>query len=203
MDRTKVLLKSSILVTEVQQVRDQGLISNRIIACVHKAIKKTMKEPIHPAGFTNLFVAVFLMLTVSCASVRDGSPDYRRKALSFAPPANKSSVYVCRPTRFAASGARFRVFLDFKEFGELANNCFLFAEVEPGMHSMKFEASAWLGKPYEFKTEPGKLYFFRVSPWHARPETMDEKEGFAAVRQFKLSGENAFEFEELRKAEKR
>lgn len=126
------------------------------------------------------------------------SPTFERKALSFTPEIGTASVYVYRPYSFAAGGSLFNISLDYKEFGNLTTSSYLFGNIVPGSHSIRAEhLGTNKSKPAKFKAAAGKLYFFKVTPgWGGVDiEQVEDSEGSKEIKNYSLSGDNAFEFE--------
>lgn len=147
--------------------------------------------------FIILAFTVNFFLT-GCASVPPASSAFERKALSFTPATGTASIYVYRPYNLLAGGSLFNISLDYKEFGNLETNTYLFGNIPPGSHVIRAEyADANQSKPVKFEAEAGKLYFFKVTPgWggiNIEPER--ENEGRNEVINYSLSGDNVFEFE--------
>lgn len=143
-----------------------------------------------------VFVTAACLLT-GCASVPTASPEFQQKALSFTPPPGMASVYVYRPYNFVGSAVAWSISLDFKEFGSLGLETYLFGNVDPGPHILKgFPFSG--AERTKFDAEAGKLYFFKVTPGMAGLDfdPVEEKEGREKVSNWTLSGDNVFEWED-------
>lgn len=139
-------------------------------------------------------------LLTGCASVPTASPEFQQKALSFTPPPGMASVYVYRPYNFVGSAVAWSISLDFREFGSLALETYLFGNVEPGQHILKplpFSGA----KRTQFDAQEGKLYFFKVTPGMAslNIDPVEESEGREKVSNYTLSGDNVFEWEDKTK----
>ena len=143
------------------------------------------------------FMIVTCVIMIGCASVPIASPDFEHKAMKFIPPPEMAAVYVYRPYNLIGSAVLFSVSIDYKDFGTVATDTYLFGTVKPGLHVIKTGG----GIPFavasiRFNADAGRLYFFKVSPgWtQIKIEQVDEKKGRDNLSNLKLSGDNAFEF---------
>jgi hypothetical protein len=148
-------------------------------------------------------------------TVPEGSAAMKQQALSFTPPAGKAGIYVIRPYQFNFEEAYdYRLFdyynanihigLDYQEFGSLQTNSYLFGLVPPGKHALGPSDIDLLDSrslSVQFTAEAGKNYYFTATgrgdliPRDLHITPISETNGQAYVRQFKLSGENRFEFQ--------
>lgn len=134
-----------------------------------------------------------------CASVPSASSSFEAKALSFTPPEGMASIYVYRPKEFLAAGTLIDVSLGEKRFGTLAAGTYLFGNVEPGRYVVRGRGIAQSRvKLIRLNAEAGRQYFFKIdsSFGGARLQAVDETEGRKAIKNYKLSGDNAFEFDD-------
>jgi hypothetical protein len=142
-------------------------------------------------------VAVLLVVGTTlfgCASLPSASPDTQRRALDFSAPEGKASVYIYRPSSIVLGADTFHVSLDYKKAGSVLNNMYIFGFISPGQHTLR-AATGVPGeqiRPARFTVEPGKVYFFAVSPNDNRAEIHEssDTEGRRAVKTAKLSGAN-------------
>src|SRR5438105_15789809 len=81
-----------------------------------------------------VLLAFVLWLTAGCvATVPEGSSALKSQALSFTPPQNRAGVYVVRPLPQAWTQL-IEVSLDFRPFGSIAPETYLFTTVPTGTH---------------------------------------------------------------------
>ncbi len=161
-----------------------------------------------PRLATALF-GLSIMLMNGCASVPQGSAAMAQQALSFTPPPGKAGFYVIRPYEYTGSVLLDEISFDYQECGSLANDTYLFGTVPPGEHTL--QASTPNANPsaaVNFTAEAGKNYYFTLhmrstiglvdpGPSQAKivAEPVSETKGQKLVRQFKLTGDNRFEFQ--------
>jgi len=142
-------------------------------------------------------MAVACIIIIGCVSVPTASPDFEQKAMMFMPPPDMASVYVYRPYHLVGSAVLFLVSIDYKDFGTVATDTYLFGTIKPGWHIIKTGGGIPLSvASIKFNAEAGKLYFFKVSPGlnQIKIEQVDEKKGRDNLSNLKLSGDNVFEF---------
>lgn len=144
-------------------------------------------------------VAVVIMHLIGCASVPPASQEFELKATKFSPPLGTAAVYVYRQHSIVGSAVLFLVSLDYKDFGSVATDTFLYGPINSGEHVIKVGGGIPLSvASIKFNAEAGKLYFFEVSPsWiQIKIESVNEAEGREKLGKLRLSGDNAFEFSE-------
>ena len=108
-----------------------------------------------------------------------------------------AGVYVYRQHNLVGSAVLFLVTLDYKDFGSVATDTYLYGTMSPGEHTIKVGGGIPLSvASIKLNAEAGKLYFFKVSPgWsQIKIEPVDEKNGREDLGKLRLSGDNAFEF---------
>ena len=160
-----------------------------------------MKRSIYSQLMNGMVIMTAIVAVASltgCATVPKASPEFEQQARSFTPAPGKAAVYVYRPYNYTGSALVFPVSIDYKEFGTLANNTYLFGNIDPGSHIIRSGAGmAGSVRPKQFDAEAGKLYFFKVEPgWdHIVITPVDESEGRQRVSKYQLSGDNVFEME--------
>ena len=144
-----------------------------------------------------IIVAVVASMLIGCASVPTASPDFKREAMKFAPPPEMAAVYVYRPYNVIGSAILFLVSIDYKDFGSVSTDTYLFGTIRPGQHVIKATGGIPLSVAVtEFDAEAGRLYFFKISPgWSGiKLEQMDETRGRDTLRNLRPSGDNIFNF---------
>jgi len=112
-----------------------------------------------------------------------------------------ASVYVYRPYAFTGSAVIYNIELDYKEFGTIGLESYLFGNVEPGIHILQaINIGQTKVSPMKFDAQAGKLYFFKVhiGVWSGFEfERVDENEGRELISDYTLSGDNVFELYEV------
>lgn len=73
---------------------------------------------------------------------------------------NKAQIVIFRKHQFTAGGACYKIFLDEKQYGVLANGGFIIYDVEPGLHSISVMDNK-LNLP--INVEAGKRYYIEYS----------------------------------------
>jgi hypothetical protein len=153
---------------------------------------------LHPIKITvTVVTAVVCMMIIGCASVPTASPGFEQEAMKFSPPPEMAAVYVYRPFNVFGSAVLFLVSIDYKDFGSVSTDTYLFGTIRPGLHVIKTGGGIPLSvASAKFDAEAGRLYFFKISPgWTGiKIEQVDEKKGHDSLRDLRLSGDNAFEF---------
>jgi hypothetical protein len=144
-----------------------------------------------------IMVAVVANILIGCASVPTASLDFEREAMKFTPPPEMAAVYVYRPYNVIGSAILFLVSIDYKDFGSVSTDTYLFGTIRPGQHVIKAAGGIPLSvASTKFEAETGRLYYFKISPgWSGiNIEQMDETKGRDSLRNLRPSGDNAFEF---------
>lgn len=140
-----------------------------------------------------------LLLLAACASVPPGSARLAQQAQTFVPPPGKANLYVVRPYNFTGSAGLYNVTLDFNELGTLGLRSYLYGVIDPGEHSLGSTVQGTSPNRHKFIAEPGRNYFFKVSPawtfagWDIDP--LAEVEGRELVKEYTLSGDSRFELQ--------
>jgi hypothetical protein len=155
------------------------------------------------AGSLYISVGLFAAVTVlasSCASLPDATPEMKRRASSFTPPAGKANVYVIRPSMLLGGLALWNVNLDSTEFGMLPTEAYLHGYVSPGIHTLRAPATGELAaKRTVFTAEVGRNYFFLIVPRYTtfiETKQITEAEGREYVKKYKLSSDTRFDLDE-------
>ena len=94
-------------------------------------------------------------LTVACATTTMAPETLDAAAKQFVPAPGKARVYVTRPGTQGAAGLA-NVMIDGRLIGQLAIQTYVYADVEPGEHSI-----AWNGV-HPFTVAAGDVIFFRI-----------------------------------------
>jgi hypothetical protein len=142
-----------------------------------------------------LLALALAVIGAGCASVPEGTAEVKQKALSFTPPAGQANLYVVRPTNGGlGAGVLFNVSLDYKECGTLGVKSYLYTPIAPGKH---WVGATTPGDYTSFEAEPGKNYFFKLSPgFHSmKAVPMPEEKGRELVQKYRLSLHNRFEMQ--------
>lgn len=159
------------------------------------------------AALIGLFVVIQI---TGCTSISmpEGSPAMRRQALSFSPPPGMAGVYVIHPLQvsfvplvvvpipqagLATMRESSQINLDYQEFGQVDYNTYLFGLIPPGEHTLGADDIVSSTSVFHFKVEAGKNYYFVVG--RGAIGSIAETNGQTYVRQFKLSGDNRFEYQ--------
>jgi hypothetical protein len=174
---------------------------DKLLAAVSGASAEIIRTNFLMKNLTRDLVATALivlsMAITGCATVPSASPEFERKATSFTPPVGMAAIYVYRPYHLVGSAVHFRVSLDYKDFGTVVTDTYLFAAVKPGEHVIKAAGGIPLSvASITSNVEAGGLYFFKVSPGWSQIEIkqIDERVGREELNNLRLSGDNAFEF---------
>jgi hypothetical protein len=146
-------------------------------------------------------LAVLALLATACASVPvvPASDQLTRHARSFSPPPGQANVYVIRGPRHPADQPVWTVDLDFRGFGTLPPESYLYGWIAPGVHVLAVLHDSQVQQRVRFRAKEGQTYFFTVVPGLLTlfVERVDEETGRALVTRFRLSGDNRFEGETL------
>ena len=101
-----------------------------------------------------------LMLIFATTSVL-WSQDANEKARTQTPKADKSLIFVVRPSA-AAFAVRLPVDVDDKPIATLGAHDFGFITLDPGKHTFKVVNGTSKANLFELSTEPGKAYYLEV-----------------------------------------
>ncbi len=104
---------------------------------------------------TMSFLVAFTLLIVGCATTTMAPEPDDMAAKQFVPPPGKARVYVTRPGTQGAAGLA-DVMIDGRLVGQLAIQTYVYADLEPGQHSI-----AWSGV-HPFTVRAGEVVFFRI-----------------------------------------
>jgi hypothetical protein len=110
-----------------------------------------------------------------------------QQAQTFVPPPGKASLYVVRPCNFTGSAGLYNVGL----------RSYLYGAIDPGEHFLGSTVQGSSPNRLKFMAEPGRNYFFKVSPawslagWDIDP--LDEADGRVLVKEYTLSGDSRLE----------
>jgi hypothetical protein len=150
---------------------------------------------------------VFLLglLMPSCASVPMAPESLQTVVRQFAPPANKSRIYIVRPGQTRTGLARISVNLDRQFIGNIINDTFMVLDVQPGEHELNVHHGPGVGAPdrpgtmnlewnrnpstVRMNLLPGKCYFFSTYFIIAAPvqlSVISDEEGRKYVNEFKM-----------------
>ncbi|HTX72513.1 MAG TPA: DUF2846 domain-containing protein [Rectinemataceae bacterium] len=113
------------------------------------------------AGRIRISVLLLGTLIAGLAMAQAASKDAEAAAKSFAPPDGKVNIYVSRDTSSFGKLIQFKVLVDDKELGSIAQGTFFLIVVDPGKHSVKVVSTTNTAKA-ELDTVAGKNYFFEV-----------------------------------------
>jgi hypothetical protein len=145
-----------------------------------------MKKPLI---FTFLFILIFTATSILQAQ------DANEKARSQTPKADKSLIFVLRPSG-AAFAIRLPVDVDEKAIATLGARDFGFINIEPGKHSFKVVNGTSKASLFDLTTEPGKVYFLqmdmKMGAISARGvlKSITEAEGAKLIKKCELAGNN-------------
>lgn len=150
---------------------------------------------------TAVILAILVALATACASVTlpPASDRLARQARSLIPPPGKANVYVIRGPGHLADQALWTVDLDFRGFGALGAESFLYGWVSPGDHVLAVLHDGQVYGRVRFTAAETRNYFFTVEPGllSLAIERVDEPSGRALVGRSTPSGDNRFEAELL------
>jgi hypothetical protein len=154
-----------------------------------------------PQRLTAVLLAVLFTLLAACASMPIPPASIRliRQAQQFAPPDGKANIYVARRGAHPADQALWTVDLDFRGFGTVAGESYLYGWLAPGEHLLALLQDGWVHERMRFRAAAGSSYFFVVSAGLLRLsiERVDERTGRELIGRFALSGDNRFEREPM------
>lgn len=102
-----------------------------------------------------LVIAILCTMLMGCAS---GGALYSEKSIVNA--SNNAQIILFRKHQFTAGGACYKVYLDTKNYGVLANGGFIISDVEAGLHSISVKDNK-LSLPINI--EAGKKYYIEYS----------------------------------------
>lgn len=154
-----------------------------------------------PRRTAGIALAALAALVTACASVTvpPGSDRLTRQATSLVPPSGKANVYVMRGPAHLADQALWTVDLDFRGFGTLGAESYLYGWVAPGEHVLAVLHDGQVYGRVRFRADEMRNYFFTVEAGLLALliERVDERSGRARVARSMLSGDNRFEAEPL------
>jgi hypothetical protein len=146
-------------------------------------------------------LAVLFTLLAACTTLPVPPASIRmiRQAQYLVPPDGKANIYVVRRTAHPADQALWTVDLDFRGFGTLGGESYLYGWLAPGEHLLALLQDGWVHERVTFRAAAGSSYFFVVSAGLLRLgiERVDERTGRELIRRFALSGDNRFESEPM------
>ena len=146
-------------------------------------------------------LAVLFMLVTACTSlpVPAASGWLTRQAQSFVPPKGKANIYVIRRTAHLADQALWTVDLDFRGFGTLAAESYLYGWLVPGEHLLALLQDGFVHERATFRVVEGSNYLFVVSAGLLRlhVERLDARTGRELIGRYALSGDDRFEYEPM------
>jgi len=154
------------------------------------------------ARWTPVAILGALLLAGGCASVPRGSEKLERQARSFTPPPGKANVYAVRAWSVLDSGIVWPVTLDFREFGNVGQQSYLYGAIAAGDHVLGANLPGPVPTRARFTAEAGRNHFFKLVPvpgWPTgliRIEPLDEAAGRALIEKYSPSADNRFEYEE-------
>jgi hypothetical protein len=136
-----------------------------------------------------VFMLIFLSTSVLLAQ------DANEKARTLTPGAEKSLVYVIRPSS-AAFAVRLPVNVDDKPIATLGAHDFGFITLDPGKHSFKVVNGTSKATLFDLTTEAGKIYYLEVEmkmgAITARGvlKSITEEEGKKFLKKCEVAGNN-------------
>jgi hypothetical protein len=144
-------------------------------------------------------LAVLLTLITACISL-PGPPAsgwLTRQAQSLVPPEGKANIYVIRRAAHIADQALWTVDLDFRGFGTLAPESYLYGWLAPGEHLLALLQDDRVHERVPLRVAEGSNYFFVVSAGllSLYVERLDERTGRELIGRYALSGDDRFENE--------
>lgn len=147
-----------------------------------------MMQPIRALSL--VLVACAVLLAAGCASVPMGDPQQDKSYKTFEPKPGKAGIYVYRNESFGGA-VTMDVFLNDKLLGQTAAKTYLYAEVDPGTHSIRGKAEN--ESTMRVIAEAGRNYFIwqevKMGLLFARNElkTVDDKTGREGVLECSLA----------------
>jgi len=152
-----------------------------------------------PRRAASSVLAMLLTLVTACTPLPapPASGRLTRQARSLVTPEGKASVYVIRPAALPADQILWTVDLDFRGFGTLAAESYLYGWLTPGDHLLAFLQDGRVHARTPFRVKEGTSYFFVVSAGllTLKVERIDERAGRELIGRYALSGDNRFEHE--------
>ena len=121
--------------------------------------------------------------------------DANEKARTLTPGADKSLIYVIRPSSVAFA-VRLPVDVDEKPIATLGAHDFGFINLDPGKHSFKVVNGTSKATLFEVTTEPGKIYYLememKMGAISARGvlKSITEEEGKKFLKKCEVAGNN-------------
>ncbi len=144
-------------------------------------------------------LAVLLTLVTACTSLPvPPAPGWlARQARALVPPEGTANVYVIRGAPHLADQALWTVDLDFRGFGTLAAESYLYGWLVPGEHQLALLQDGQVYGRATFRAAEGSNYFFVVSAGLLTLyiERIDARTGRELVGRYAPSGDNRFEHE--------
>jgi hypothetical protein len=146
-------------------------------------------------------LALLFTLVTACTSVPapPASDWLTRQAQSLTAPEGTANVYVIRHAASPADQMLWTVDLDFRGFGTLAAESYLYGWLAPGEHLLALRQDGWVHRRTPFTVTAGSNYFFVISAGLLRLsiERIGERAGRELIGRYALSGDNRFEYEPL------
>ena len=136
---------------------------------------------------------VFMLIFLSTSALL--AQDANEKARTLTPGAEKSLVYVIRPSS-AAFAVRLPVNVDDKPIATLGAHDFGFITLDPGKHSFKVVNGTSKATLFDVTTEAGKIYYLEVEmkmgAITARGvlKSITEEEGKKFLKKCEVAGNN-------------
>lgn len=137
------------------------------------------------------------LLLGSCATpMPEGSPIIKAQANHLEPPKGWCGIYVFRPG-LPTSDALWRVNLDYKQFGYLATQSYLYGAVRPGEHMMDL---AYDGSQQSFHLNAGENAYYKIVLGFpgAKLSPISAAEAKELLKTYRLSILNQFENDKAR-----
>ena len=122
-----------------------------------------------------------------------------RQAMSLIPPQGKANVYVIRGPAHLSDQVLWTVDLDFRGFGTLGSESYLYGWISPVDHVLAVLTDGQVQGRLRFRAEARRNYFFTVVAGllTLHLERIEERDGRSLVGRSTLSGDNRFEAESL------
>jgi hypothetical protein len=139
-----------------------------------------------------ILIAVCVVAVSGCASTNLASGEADAAAKRFAPPANKSYVYIIRQRAVRGQAIHMSISMDREVVGAIQNKTYMLIEVAPGSHVLEIGNSmSGSGSDVDFlhpirielETLPGRSYFLAGNLTMGRPNVkiVTEAEGKALI----------------------
>jgi hypothetical protein len=137
------------------------------------------------------------MLIAACApgSMPAASDRLVEQARSLSPPPEYAGVYVIRRARRLADQPLWTVDLDFRGFGTVGSESYLYGWVRPGEHVVAVLHDGQVQGRTRFRAEAGRNYFFMVGAdlLTLHVERLADRTGRDLIQRYTPSGDNRFE----------